>query len=446
MFDGIYQLPPGSCMWVSATRGVGRPTRWYQPQPADLDGRLASEVVGELLTDAVSLRLRSDVPVGTLLSGGLDSPSVTALASRLRRAEGLDAPASFTSRCRDPRIDEGRYARSVIEMTGSRNHESLPDDRGLLDELDDVLWYMDEPFHTASLYGHWTLMELARNVGITVLLDGAGGDEAFLGYHFLLYPSLYFTLCRHGRLLEAVQELAWRRRRNGVSLRRSASEALRVALPRRARERRRPSWINAEIAMPPRPLPPRTLRGHQLFGLTVSPLPMHNHQEDRNSMRFSLEARNPFLDYRIIECGLALDSRDLLHQGLSKWVVREAMRGILPSAIVERSDKQGFTTDEAEWLRRGELSCEIEAVFRSKTFAGRPYFRPEVLLAMSDAHRAGGDFGFDLWRAFIVERWLRLFVDPAMFVPAVKISPTVRASDHVARPKNERPAKPIGRR
>ena len=78
-------------------------------------------------------------------------------------------------------------------------------------------------------------------------------------------------------------------------------------------------------------------------------------------MSFSLEMRNPFLDYRIVEYGLALEPDDLLYQGLSKWVLREAVRGVLPAQVVDRSDKQGFTTDEADWLRRGHLGSEVEA-------------------------------------------------------------------------------------
>ena len=434
MFEGIYQLPPGFCMWVSPTEGVGPPRSWYTPRSRDLDARPAGDVVRELVNDSVSLRLRSDVPVGTFLSGGLDSSSVTALASRLRRSAGLEPPESFTSRCLDPRIDEGGYAKTVLDATGSRNHELLPDEGQLLEELDSVLWHMDEPFHAASVYGHWKLMELARNVGITVLLDGQGGDEAFVGYHFLLYPSVYLSLCRGGHPLEAAREFSWRRRRNGISLRQSGLEALRFASPHRVRARRRPAWVNPELPIPPRPLPSRTLRGNQLFGLGVSPLPMYLHHEDRNSMAFSLEARNPFLDFRVVEYGLALDPRDLVHHGLSKWVVREAMRDILPSAIVDRPDKQGFATDETYWLRRGTLGRELESVFRSETFAGRPYFRAREVLAMLAAHRAGGEFAFDLWRAFVVERWLRLFMDPAILRPVTASAPRVAARGNVVRP------------
>jgi asparagine synthase (glutamine-hydrolysing) len=433
MFEGIHQLPPGARMSVSPAGGVGPPIRWYRLEPADLDTRPASEVVREQLTDAVALRLRSDVPVGTLLSGGLDSSSVTVLASRLRRAEGGDPPETFTSRCRDPRIDEGRYVKSVLELTGSANHEILPDERGLLEELDLLIWYMDEPFHTATTYAHWKLMELAHDHDITVILDGSGGDEAFLGYHSLLYPSIYFTLFRQGRPYEAIRELSARRRRDGISLYGSALEALRLALPQRARAFRRPSWINPDLPMPRRPLPQRTLHGHQLFGLNVSPLPMHNRVDDRSSMSFSLEMRNPFLDYRIIESGLALDSHELLQRGLSKWVLREAMRDLLPPTIVDRPDKQGFASDESDWVRRGKLGSEMADVFRSRTLSERPYFRPDALLEVLAAHRAGDDFPFTLWRVFAVERWLRLFVDPVVLHPIVTPPPQVRARDRVSR-------------
>jgi asparagine synthase (glutamine-hydrolysing) len=437
MFDGIYQLPPGSFMRVSQQEGVARPTVWYTLRPAELGGRRPAEHVRELLTDSVALRLRSDVPVGTLLSGGLDSSSVTALATRLRRAAGADPPQSFTARSRDPRIDEGRYANAMLELTGSDNHQILPDDRALLDELDVLLWQVDEPFNVAALFSHWKLMGLARSADVTVILDGSGGDEAFHGYHYLLYPSVYFTLIREGHPLRAAQELAWRRRRHGVSVRRSLSGALRLGLPHRLRRFRRPTWLNPQARMSPRPLPPRTLRGHQLFGLTVSPLPMHNHLDDRSSMGVSLEMRNPFLDYRLVEVGLSLQSRDLLHQGLSKWVLREAMRDVLPSLIVNRQDKQGFTTDEAEWFRVGKLGSEIETVFRSARMADRPYFRSDALLGMLAEHRAGKSHQFEIWRAFAVERWLRLFIDPPTYREPVSGAPAIRARDHVIRPEQE---------
>ena len=162
-------------------------------------------------------------------------------------------------------------------------------------------------------------------------------------------------------------------------------------------------------------------------------------------MSFSLEMRNPFLDYRIVELGLALDPRDLLQRGLSKWVLREAMRDMLPSMIADRADKQGFKTDEADWMRRGELGSALEAVLRSESLAARPYVQPNVLLAMLGEHRAGGQHEFDLWRAFAVERWLRLFIDPEALSASGQVATRreSRRRGHAARRTTPRFGRPL---
>ena len=227
-------------------------------------------------------------------------------------------------------------------------------------------------------------MELTRKAGITVLLDGAGGDEAFLGYHFALYPSdLLHALSRGTPARRRHKSSAWRRRRNGVSLRRAASEALRLCVA--------PPGSRAPEAILDQPeaadsapttsaadaLGPSALRADSVAAADAQP-------SRTTATPWASRSRSgtPSSTTGSSSTALALDSRDLLQQGLSKWVLREAMRDILPSAIVERPDKQGFTTDEVDWLRRGELGSEIEAAFRSKSFAARPYFRPDALLTM----------------------------------------------------------------
>lgn len=125
MFEGIWQLPPGTLLTVSPDAGVSAPLRWYTFVPAPVEGDPV-ETVRELVIDAVRLRLRSDVPVGTALSGGMDSSSVLSVAARLRRQEGREVPEAFSARCADPRLDEGRYARTVVRATGARHRQVLP--------------------------------------------------------------------------------------------------------------------------------------------------------------------------------------------------------------------------------------------------------------------------------------------------------------------------------
>ncbi len=437
MFEGIRQLEPGSFLVATPERGVGTPERWYQPSPAELNGTSPVEAVRERLIDSVSIRLRSDVPVGTCLSGGIDSSSVVAITSLVRHRVGAEPPDSFTARCRDPRLDEGGYVQRVLEATGARNHQVTPDEQEVVARLDFMLWHMDEPFHGPSVYGHWKVMELARRAGVTVLLDGQGGDEVFAGYHYM-YPSFLYSLALGGHAVRTVRELRWRSRLHQRSARASVEEMVKLTLPSRLRGRARPPWVAAaaEVARPP--FAGRPLLEQQLHGLTAAPLPAYLHHEDRNSMTFALEARVPFLDYRVVETGLALGADNLLRKGHTKWALREAMRDLVPREIVDRPDKQGFTVDHREWLR-GALGRAINGALMSESAASRPYFDADGLartLASPDA-AADGANASALWRAFAVERWLELFFDDSATKappgPSSTPKTSIRAADNVVR-------------
>ena len=197
---------------------------------------------------------------------------------------------------------------------------------------------------------------------------------------------------------------------------RSFRELVKVLLPNRLRKRKPPAWLAPTSRRPGAPVPGRSLLAHHTYGLTVQPLPMYNHQLDRNTMSVSLEARNPFLDYNVVACGLALKPTEHLHDGFTKWTLRAAMRGLLPEQVLGRGRKQGFSTDEAAWIR-ADLKHEVEETFRSAELAGRGYYRPDELLAMLERHRSGEQHTAALWRAFVVERWFRLFIDPEVVTP-----------------------------
>ena len=416
LFEDILQLPPGYFLVVGQGRAIPGPTRWYQPAPADLAGMAPVDALRERLVDAVALRLRSDVPVGTTVSGGLDSSAVTVIATMLRRDDGLPPAQTFSSRCKDPRLDEWPYIEPVLGMTRAPNTDSYLKEDDLLSNLDHVLWHMDEPFHNAAVYGHWKLSALARSSGVTVVLDGQGGDEALAGYEYLLYPGLFYSLLSRGRILRAITEARCRRSIQGRRLLGSVKEAVIAFLPSRFRGRRPPVWLRNP---PVTPTPGRGIVAHQMYGLLTQPLPMYNHSLDRSTMAVALEARNPFLDYRVVECGLALQPDDHVRRGYTKWTLREAMRSLLPDEVVNRKRKQGFASDEATWMR-GRLGQLMDETFSSEQFTSRPYFDQSAVRAQLEAHRNGGNHASELWRAFIVERWLQLFVDPARIEPAQK--------------------------
>jgi asparagine synthase (glutamine-hydrolysing) len=436
LFEGVKQLPPGCVMRVTE-EGPAAPAPYYRPKPAQLNGHTPAEAVRERLTDSVRLRMRSDVPLGIALSGGLDSSSVMSLASKLLADEGAEPPICFTARCRDPKIDEGKWADYVVRATGARNVEVTPDDSELLHQLDTVLWHMDEPFHSPTVYGHWKVLELARQSGVTVVLEGQVGDEAFCGYSHL-FPSILYSLLRRGRIKRAASEVLWRQRRTGFSVRTSLVQFAKFMLPKRLSRKRPPAWLARDAGVPRAPTPRRSIRHWHMHLLRVLPNPAFLHHDDRNSMSLGLESRTPFLDYNVVECGLACDADDLVYKGFGKWPVRQAMRGIVAPEILDRARKQGFSVDQRDWLTEGELGQVVEQTFGSAQMAARPYFDSGKLLETLAAHRAGrGNHAPELWRAFVVERWLRLFVDPVQVEapprhPSTPTSP-VRASDHVVR-------------
>jgi asparagine synthase (glutamine-hydrolysing) len=409
MFAGIAQLPPGCALQHAPDQAGPTVKRWYTARPARGDDSPA--VLGALLESAVEVRLRSDVPVGISLSGGMDSSSILAVATKIERRRDGQVPRSFSARSVVPEVDEYPYSEALLRITGSENVHFVPSEADLRAELDSLLWHLDEPFHGPSAFAHRKVLEVARSHGVIVLLDGAGGDEALSGYHHVHYAPMLLELVRRGRLRQFLAELRARSRLHGVSVGRTTKDLLKLLLPRRLRPRRVPAWILDGRRVPPRPDSGRTLGSHQRFAIDRAPLPLYNRISDRNSMAVSIEARNPFLDYRVVELGLHLPIERLLHRGMTKWSLREAMRDLLPPAIVERVTKQGFSSDERLWFR-GALGEELEATFHSESFARRGYFDVARVLELLNRHRHGADHASELWRAFSVERWLRLFVDP----------------------------------
>ncbi len=417
LFDGIEQLSPGSLLVVTSA-GVERPRRWYAAHPAARSKASVADSVRELFVDAVRLRLRSDVPVGTALSGGMDSSSVMTVATMLNRDAGAEPPTSFSARSHDPKVDEGKYIAEVVSSTGGRNIDVFLTDDDVVSSIDELLWFMDEPFHSPTVYGHWRVLGRARAEGTIVMLEGQAGDEVFCGYDHLL-PAFVYSFLMSGNLRAAFATIGARAAISRVGRRRAILDVARHLAPAFLRARRIPSWLGERVDGGTRAVVPgRDVRAHQLHLLTVTPLPAFLHHDDRNSMSVGVESRSPFFDHRLAEAALALRPDELLRDGVLKWPLRAAMRGLVPDAIVDRRDKQGFSVDQNEWVS-GRLGDVIDATLADRETAARGYVRVPELRSLLAEVRAGGRGIDELWRAFITERWLRMFIDPEVVeVPA----------------------------
>ncbi|MDN5767046.1 MAG: asparagine synthase (glutamine-hydrolyzing) [Humibacillus sp.] len=418
-FDGIERLLPGEMATLSAdgmqrsffstlsddlasTRG---PAEGYTPALAD-DFR-------ERLTTAVALRLRSDVPVGTSLSGGLDSSAITVLIDRLLTEHDPSTAAvghqqsTFSAVFTGYRNDEERYVDDAIDACTNEVNASKvrPSSAEFLDDLSDFVRTQEEPVISAGPYAQYRVMrEASRHV--TVMLDGQGADEMLAGY----LPQLVVHL----------RDLLRRDRRAGMAEMAASRDILAGLVSQKAHSLRpgrggAASLLNADFVAAHQgetyAAQGSDLRRRLVHDLFVGSLPSLLRYEDRNAMRFSLEGRVPFLDPGLVKSVFALPDDAIIKNGWNKRVLREATVDLLPPSINRRRKKIGFTAPQRAWFH--EQREFVYRVFLSESFANRPYFnRTEVLTAFEQWLSSSGDLdSMAFWRMLNVELWLREFFD-----------------------------------
>jgi asparagine synthase (glutamine-hydrolysing) len=424
-FEGVRSLPGGHCLRVDLDGGVAA-RRWYA-LPETETRRADPAEFGALLEDAVRIRLRSDVDVGTCLSGGLDSSSIVALTARLRGPRSAASHWSFSVVYPEPDLDESPHIDAVVERTRVGSARTTPTAAELARDLPSLVRSQDEPFPSASMYSQWRVMRLASEAGVRVLLDGQGGDEVLAGYRYQLGPFLAETARARGwsaavREMERIHAVARVPRPLLAGL--AAYHALPVPQALRDLARARyasqgrldPGALHPDFRRRARAVesgrhrPRASLLAERREGLLRTSLPALLRYEDRNSMAFSVEARTPFLDFRLVERAMALPSSDLVRDGWTKAILRESMAGILPETVRLRRDKLGFATPEARWLR--EMAPQVRAWLGPDARIA-PFVRAERLArwrGLPDqtlARQAG------LWRLLSAELWLRHVEDLA---------------------------------
>ncbi|HYE86941.1 MAG TPA: asparagine synthase (glutamine-hydrolyzing), partial [Vicinamibacterales bacterium] len=371
-FEGIRQLPPAHYLMLDGDGRVTLTRYWdvnVDAHECTLPEAERTARFRELFVDAVRLRLRSDVAVGSSLSGGLDSSSIVCAINALRAP---DSPPqnTFSARHESAAVDEGRYMERVVAHTGATPHDVWVKAGDLAADIDRFVWHQDEPVAHTSQFAQWKVMELAKTAGVTVLLDGQGADETIGGYPSPTFGYRFAELFRGGEWAGLVEELGAFKRVQG-----SLGLGLRFlgasVLPQRLRAGARARFHATSGLLPgasagleePRPAH-RTLRRALHHIMTVSSLPSLLRYGDRNSMAFSREARLPFLDHRLVEFVFSLPSRDLVGGGVTKRVLRAAMRGLVPEVVLDRTDKIGFATPERDWMlgtARAWMANEVAA-------------------------------------------------------------------------------------
>lgn len=427
-FASISQLLPGEYLTVDVDTLRVRIARYWtltpDPDAARLDLSDATAQLRALLADSVDLRLRSDVPVGSCLSGGLDSGSIVCLA---RGLVGPDADyRAFSGRFPGTSADEGSYISAVAAATGVALHEVQPEPARLLEELPTFIWHNELPVSSASQYAQWCVFRMARENGVIVLLDGQGGDELLGGYeqHFRSYLE-------ESGATAGEREAIRRRYPHALP---TKGEAVKTALP--ATLRRLVADLSGrgsdftfgvapELAIGFEPT--SAARAGSFAGLKATlfresfhtVLPTLLRYGDRNSMAHSLEVRLPFCDHRLAEFVFGLPASYLMGDTQTKRLLREAMRGVLPESVRTRWGKQGFVPPQDAWMAK-TLLVAVEAVVEDGAFAARGWWNVRWWRSAVARFRAGEQhLAATLWKALIAEAWQRDFVERARNEPKI---------------------------
>jgi asparagine synthase (glutamine-hydrolysing) len=417
-FRGIERVPAAHALVLDATGTVKRCWRYWTPDYTVRDDYVEDDAVErfrELLGASVQMRLRSDVPVGTSLSGGLDSSMIVCLLAQLRHTSATFTQNAFTARFDDdPTLSEGEYAELTARRARLHDFYVNPDPDTLAEQSARLHWHQEEPFLSASIYLQWCVMRLARAHETTVLLDGQGADELLAGYqtYFRRYQLDRLDRFELGSVVRDTRRFTGRLRATAArypdGTRRFDPEA---ALPLRllgplALRRPRPEAGPYEVGVPPATRGGR-LRRLVAEALQYTSLPVLLRYADRNAMAFSRETRFPFLDHELVEWCIGLPDEALIKNGWQKYILRRAAEGVVPKEIQWRVDKVGYAAPLDRWLR-----AELKSWGEQRLFTGPvvdvPGYEAASVRLLWDEHQAGADHSWALWRWISLNEWYGL--------------------------------------
>src|SRR6185503_703069 len=373
------------------------------------------------LVDTVAAHQISDVPVGAFLSGGIDSSAIVALMAR----QSSTRVKTFSVGFHEDGFDEHEYARKVAARFGTEHHEIVLEP-SVMPNLQDLVWYLDEPFGDTSAIPTYVVSKLAATQ-VKVVLTGDGGDELFAGYDKYVVEG---------------RERRYDRMPHGI---RRLTSALGAALPEGMRGRRflrhlgldgsrryldastvvsadeMPNLFRDAAFAEMKPYDPWAAsltyldRGNDWVS-TLQYRDLHTYlpldiltKVDRMTMAHSIEARPPLLDHHLVEFAATVPSHLRLHDGTTKYLFKQAMRGLLPADIIDRP-KRGFAVPLARWFR-GQLAGFARDILLSDTTRQRQYLNTDYLERLIDRHAQGRDLDLQLWTTMSFELWCRQFLD-----------------------------------
>lgn len=409
-FQDVFELRGGEALEINLVKKTTRKIKYYEPkintEPTKSD--IVSSKVKEfkaLLRDAVHIALRSDVKVGSALSGGLDSSTIALVSSELLHQENKAEIQECVSACFDDKsVDESFYIEKVAEQSGIKVHKVFPQFNEFKEDFRKLIWHQDEPFGTLSIFAQYCVFREAKENNITVMLDGQGADEILAGYDHFYRPYLNSQL--EISKLKFLAEFS-----NYVRMNKKSS--LDLAKKKFIKKKGSSNFLTKSFVQSTESLlrlnVAKTVPEFSYDQLVNTGLHTLLRFEDRNSMAFSIESRVPFLDHRVVDFSLALGDNLKINKGVRKFILREAFRDMLPKEIYDRHDKYGFPTPQELWTREN-LSYFAEQIIESQGVLGNDWIDFDSINAqISQPETLTKDQIFSIWRVIIFAKWVEVF-------------------------------------
>jgi asparagine synthase (glutamine-hydrolysing) len=432
MFSGVFQIPGGT--YFKSSIDLIKPNqegrihwrKWYFLKRDPFKGSFneAAKIFRKFFERAVKEHLNADVPVGTALSGGLDSSSIVCEVNRILQADGIEElQKTFSARTTYKKNNENKWMDLVLNHTNVEAYSFYPRMKDIFKMTQDIIWYYDTPYQSQSAFLGYNVYRLANLYGIKVLLNGQGADE-YLGGYGQFTASRYANLAKNLRISEMLADIRNLQKINHVSFAKlllniisNISPTFLMSIIRRIMS----SKENIKRIIDGKKLGTKAVHPYDVIPVghkTVpeisehftffSTLPKYLRWEDRNSMAHSVEARVPFLDHRLVEFAYNLPDDFLEKDGITKRVMREAMNNLLPKKIINRKDKMGFITPEELWVKE-----ENPRLFRSKISEAitvtEGIIKPEALDYYDNVIKGNLPFDYTYWRLILFSEWVKKF-------------------------------------
>ena len=411
-FKNIRKLEQGNMLIYDLETKKHVIRKWYIPSLRPL---INEHGIRDIFSESVHRRTVSDVPVGSCLSGGIDSSSIVCILDRKLK----NTFNTFSLIVPGSPVDESVYITEIGKKTNTRQFKTTIDADDFIEEFEDFVCAQEEPVTELSAYAQYRVMKLAHEHNAKVLLDGQGGDEVFAGYIYYFGYYFYELFAQFKWLALAREMTLYLYHSKNVYpfaffLFLMLPDGIQMFLWKTFINR----WIDHKFMQKTRgkSTDPRwnkmDLKDSLTLTLFSTAIPHLLRFEDKNSMRWSVESRIPFLDFELVEAALSLPSRAKLSGGKSKMIFKKAMESILPEMIRARTDKIGFGTPINEFFRIGKITALCEKIIYSESFKERPYWNWKKVEKIFRDHVQGKkDYGKTIWKCINTEIWLRMFFE-----------------------------------